>query len=156
MNLKCRHCGEEAPIRRAVMVVVRDAEGRVLWTQRQDNQMWDCPGGMVERGESIENAAEREVLEETGLAIGKLEFLGTFIKWSDQKRCWIMGYAFAACAVNHDVTPQPSEVRDWVWSAVVPFPAGPLARRVALVAREWVSGQRKSFVSEFIAEGGAV
>ncbi|PVH94275.1 hypothetical protein DM02DRAFT_618752 [Periconia macrospinosa] len=34
-----------------------------------------CPGGHIEYGESFEECAKREVLEETGLEIGEIKFL---------------------------------------------------------------------------------
>jgi 8-oxo-dGTP pyrophosphatase MutT (NUDIX family) len=45
--------------------VVVDNDGRVLWIER--NGKWDLPKGKLEPGESLEEAAIREVEEETGI-----------------------------------------------------------------------------------------
>ena len=45
--------------------VVKDRGGRVLWIQR--NGKWDLPKGKLEPGERLEEAAVREVEEETGI-----------------------------------------------------------------------------------------
>ena len=52
--------------------VVKDAEGHVLWIQR--NGKWDLPKGKLEHGERLEEAAVREVFEETG--IGNVSITG--------------------------------------------------------------------------------
>jgi 8-oxo-dGTP diphosphatase len=57
--------------------VVRDSDGRLLLVQRghaPSAGLWSVPGGRVEAGETPEQAAVREVREETGLhvAIGRL------------------------------------------------------------------------------------
>lgn len=46
--------------------VVQDNDGHVLWIQR--NGKWDLPKGKLEAGEKLEEAAIREVLEETGIS----------------------------------------------------------------------------------------
>ena len=50
-------------------IIVRDAEGRILLERRSDCGWWGVPGGRVEPGESLEQAACREVFEETGLHV---------------------------------------------------------------------------------------
>jgi 8-oxo-dGTP pyrophosphatase MutT (NUDIX family) len=48
------------------VVVVNDA-GDVLMIQRSDNGNWAVPGGAIDLGESMMDAAVRETLEETGI-----------------------------------------------------------------------------------------
>jgi 8-oxo-dGTP diphosphatase len=52
--------------------VVRDDDGRLLLVRRGHppaEGTWSLPGGHVEPGETLEAAAAREVLEETGLVV---------------------------------------------------------------------------------------
>ena len=42
-----------------------DEQGRVFLTRRADNGQWCLPGGGMEAGESVTEACEREVWEET-------------------------------------------------------------------------------------------
>ena len=56
-------------------VILLNDKNEILLGRRTDNGYWDYPAGSMELGESFEECARREVLEETGLACGKLEFL---------------------------------------------------------------------------------
>ncbi|MBB6284738.1 NUDIX hydrolase [Geobacillus subterraneus] len=60
-----------------VGVAVIDDGGRILLQKRRDGR-WGVPGGLLELGESTEEAGRREVLEETGLKIGELELIDVF------------------------------------------------------------------------------
>lgn len=50
-------------------VLIFNEAGEVLMEERSDNRCWGFPGGAVEPGERTEEAAVREVREETGLVI---------------------------------------------------------------------------------------
>ncbi|CAG7621916.1 NUDIX hydrolase [Paenibacillus allorhizosphaerae] len=51
---------------------------KVLLQKRKDNLCWALHGGIVEMSERVEDAAKRELFEETGLIANKLELLGIF------------------------------------------------------------------------------
>ncbi|MGO4748428.1 NUDIX hydrolase [Streptomyces sp. 2MCAF27] len=53
----------------SVAGVIVDDAGRALLIKRRDNGKWEPPGGVLEPGETIPDALQREVLEETGIKI---------------------------------------------------------------------------------------
>ncbi len=52
--------------------------GQVLLTKRNDNGLWCLPGGMMNPGESVEEACLREVCEETGLRVHLKRLVGVY------------------------------------------------------------------------------
>ena len=78
----CPDCGRVMyydPKLAATCVVERD--GRTLFVQRAmptGYGLWSLPGGYVDRGELVEDAAAREVLEETGLQVVTEDLIGVF------------------------------------------------------------------------------
>jgi mutator protein MutT len=64
--------------RRVAVVFLVDLQGRLLMQHRDANanvspNQWAMPGGKIEPGETPDEAARREVLEETGLTVPKVE-----------------------------------------------------------------------------------
>ena len=69
--------GNQPLILVGVAVAVLNETGEILLQKRMDG-LWGVPGGFIELGESTEDAGRREVLEETGIEIGKLNLVGVF------------------------------------------------------------------------------
>ncbi|MFI7539550.1 NUDIX hydrolase [Streptosporangium sp. NPDC049376] len=59
------------------VVVVNDA-GDILMIRRSDNGNWAVPGGAIDLGESLPQAAVRETLEETGITCEITGLVGTY------------------------------------------------------------------------------
>lgn len=62
----------------SVNVIVSDAQGRVLVIRRTDNGNWAVPGGAIDLGESMVEAAVRETLEETGITCEVTGLVGIY------------------------------------------------------------------------------
>ena len=59
-------------------VIVENEMGEVLLQKRADNHSWGYAGGSVELDEVVEDAAKRELFEETGLVALEMELFGVF------------------------------------------------------------------------------
>ena len=59
-------------------VIVEESLGRILLQLRSDNRCWGYAGGSVELDEQVEDAAKRELFEETGLIAEELDLFGVF------------------------------------------------------------------------------
>ena len=66
-----------------VDIIIENKAGIVLIERANPPFGWAIPGGFVDYGESLEDAARREALEETGLSI---ELLCQFHTYSDPSR----------------------------------------------------------------------
>jgi ADP-ribose pyrophosphatase YjhB (NUDIX family) len=62
----------------AVSVFVLDQGERVLMIRRTDNDLYSIPGGQVEIGETLAEAAVREVVEETGVDVEVTGVVGVY------------------------------------------------------------------------------
>ncbi len=58
--------------------LIIDEQNRILLQHRTDNNLWSHPGGAVELGESVEDAVEREVYEETNLKLQHIELFNIY------------------------------------------------------------------------------
>ena len=59
-------------------VIIEVGDDIVLVRRKNPPEGWAIPGGFVEAGESVETAAVREALEETGLAVALVLLLGVY------------------------------------------------------------------------------
>jgi ADP-ribose pyrophosphatase YjhB (NUDIX family) len=67
-------------------ILLIDGDKKVLLQLRTDSNSWGIPGGCLNIGESLEEAAKREVYEETGLIV---DYLQLFNVYSGDEQHWI-------------------------------------------------------------------
>ena len=81
-KIACARCGYliyDYPRSCAGVVVLKEAAVLLLRRAHLPRRgRLDVPGGFMEAGESVERAARRELREETGLTVGRVELLGTY------------------------------------------------------------------------------
>src|SRR5438093_1034189 len=106
----------------SVNVAVTDGNGRLLLMRRTDNDNWAMPGGAMDCGETIAEAAVRETKEETGIDCEITGLVGVYtnprhviLYTSNGEVRQECSLVFAARAVGGEPTPssESSEVR-WV------------------------------------------
>lgn len=66
-----------------VDIIIEQGDGIILIERVNQPHGWALPGGFVDYGETLESAARREALEETGLEV---DLLGQFHTYSDPAR----------------------------------------------------------------------
>jgi ADP-ribose pyrophosphatase YjhB (NUDIX family) len=91
----------------AVIVAVID-ERKILLTKRDDFEVWCLPGGGVEEGESMAEAAIRETKEETGIDVKLTRLVGVYSRiggmWND-----VHAVLFEAQPIGGKLKVQPGE-----------------------------------------------
>jgi len=96
--------------RRVGVIAIVERDDSVLVQRRADDGAWDFVGGALDEMETILDALEREVCEETGLLVASASLVGIFsdpsriIEYPDGNVCRLLSLAFR-------VAPEPGEPR---------------------------------------------
>lgn len=121
----------------AVIMTVLDPAGRILlghaahWPERRFSTL----AGFVEAGESAEHAVRREVLEETGVLVGRVEFRATQ-PWPFPASLML---GFVAHAETTEAVPDGVEVTEARWFTREGLAADVAAGRVLLPMRSSIA-----------------
>jgi ADP-ribose pyrophosphatase YjhB (NUDIX family) len=106
-------------VRLSVSAVVLGTPGgrEILLMQRSDNGHWGLPGGYLELGESVEQAAHREVREETGWSVDLGRLFGVYsdparqvVEYPDRRRVQAVNLCFEGVARASGDVGTPGEV----------------------------------------------
>jgi 8-oxo-dGTP pyrophosphatase MutT (NUDIX family) len=141
-----RHIGHAPLWLPAVTAVVRRSEGlteQLLLIRRSDNDRWAPVTGIIEPGEQPAVAAQREVLEETGvhISVDRLASIAAcpLTTHLNGDQVYYLDHTFDCTWTGGDPYPADDESVDVAWVPVPELPAmdAVLRRRIDLV----LSGQ---------------
>lgn len=126
----CAACGYEhfPSIYPCTLVLVRRGDEVLLVRKREwPPGYYSLPSGFCDVGECLEECAAREVLEETGVSIKNLAYVGS--------QCWPfpsqLMTGFTAEYESGDVVPDPEELEDARWFRCDAFPPTFSSRSIA-------------------------
>ncbi len=96
------------------------AELEVAMIATQNSRRWGLPKGHIRRGEAAQDAAAREIAEETGLFGDVTQHLTTIEYWFRAEKIMVHKYVelFLVRYVSGTVLPQQSEVDDARWFSI--------------------------------------
>jgi NAD+ diphosphatase len=110
----CSHCGAQHFPRTDPVVIMLAVKGEQCLLGRQSRfvpGMWSCLAGFVEPGETIEEAARRETLEEAGIRCGTVRYFASQ-PWPFPSSLMIGCHAEA---ISHDIVVDQDELEDARW-----------------------------------------
>jgi 8-oxo-dGTP diphosphatase len=108
-----------------VVLAATETSRSVLLIQRGNPPFrgsWALPGGFVEEGEQVLEAAPRELAEETGLRIGELRLLGVYDTPGRDPRGWTVSVVYLAHVPTESTVAGADDASDARWFAVDELP----------------------------------
>ena len=99
------------------VVILINENNEILLEERLDDGYFDFPGGGIDLGETAEEAASRELFEETGLVIEELEFFKfytgeiTHYVYANGDEIYGVDSVYICKKYHGKLTPQADEVK---------------------------------------------
>ncbi len=99
-TLDCPACGAQVKAYRnpvPTVDIIIEIDGGIVLIQRKNEPLgWALPGGFVDYGERLEDAARREAREETSLDVSGLRLLGCYSDPARDRRLHTISTVFVA------------------------------------------------------------
>ena len=125
--------------------------GKVLLQKRKDNLRWCMSGGGgVEIGESVEDAAKRELFEETGIIAKNLDLLGVFSGenmthiYHNGDKVQIVSIVYISQDFSGELLPDTGETIELKWFDIdkIPHEIHPPDQRAFEALIEWTKSAK--------------
>lgn len=141
--------GHRTLIQVGASVIVENEKGQILLQKRTDNQCWAYAGGSVEIDEVVEDAARRELFEETGLQANRLELYGVFsgkethyvYPNGDEVSC--VDIVFVCRDYSGELKAQKSEVEELAFFDIEAIPEE-ISPPIRAILKKWVEDYKSA------------
>lgn len=97
-----------------IAIIIARYRGQWVFSRRKGRSSWEFPGGHREEGETIEEAARRELWEETGIRYAQLQRVGNYQLGHN------FGTLFFAEVEATGSVPKSSEIEEVLYSETLP------------------------------------
>ncbi len=113
-----KYIGTQPIIMCGANVIIINEENEILLHHRTDRDWWGLPGGAMELGESMEETARREVLEEINIECLELELFNVYsgeqlyYKYPDGNEVYNVTVTYLCKSYEGEIKVEKSEGRD--------------------------------------------
>ncbi len=106
-------------------IIVLNQEGRVLMAERikvYGSGLYGMPGGHIELNELMQETVKRELLEETGLVVEEIEFIGV-VRELQKETYTFIHFCFLVKKFHGELKNiEPTKSKDWGWVSIDQLP----------------------------------
>lgn len=129
----------------SLVLGLNEKEQILLQKRRWPNGFWGIPGGLMELGETTEQTAQRELFEETGLTVNKLDLFGVYTKTAmthlDNGDVYMgVSVVYSTHDFSGEMKIDPEESYDFAW-----FDFGQLPADIADFSRKILADAAEKF-----------
>lgn len=140
MDLR-KQLGSQPIIMTAASILIFNEKGQILLQKRKDNGCWGYPGGSMELGESFEETARREALEETGLTVKSMQVFDiasgkkNYYQYPNGDEVYIAEVVFVSHEWEGQLNMQKSEVLEQKFFDLTHLPEGMSPMNIEMIQK---------------------
>ena len=94
-------------------IVLMDNENNILFIQQKSNLNWSLPKGSLKKGETYEEGAKREMLEETGIAVSPFTCTKQFYFY--QQKVHYIFYIYKMNISRKEIVVSSDDIVGFMW-----------------------------------------